>query len=243
MKLLVIVAGPNGSGKSTLISEVCSSPHFPKYFFSPDELIKNDEYCKIRDLTERYLAAMQDADKLRHEIVQIGLPLAFETVFSTNSKLEFVQYAKKCGYFIELIYITTNNPSINVSRVAQRVATGGHSVPEDKIIQRYIRSMKLLPEAVKIADAVKVYDNSEESPLIVFFKRPSAEIALLNKEKRHEWVQHFLIGPLLASGFVKEPLKDLGLKETERYMAENLYRDRKVYVLKYYAKSLKRKSD
>ena len=243
MKLLVIIAGPNGSGKSTLITEVRNSPHFPKYYFSPDEIVKAAEYSQIRDLTERYIAAMKDADKLRHEVVKLGLPLAFESVFSTIDKLEFVHHAKRYGYFVELIYITTNNPAINIARVAQRVATGGHGVPEEKIIQRYTRSMELLPEVVKIADAVKVYDNSGDSPFIVFFKRPSGESILLNKEKRHEWVQSYLIQPLLRCGFIKEELKDLGEGETEHYLAENLYADRKIFVLKYYKKRAKRKSD
>ncbi len=243
MKLLVIIAGPNGSGKSTLITEVCNSPHFPKYYFSPDEIVKAVEYSQISDLTERYIAAMKDADKFRHEVIKLGLPLAFETVFSTINKLEFVRYAKRCGYFVELIYITTNNPAINIARVAQRVATGGHDVPEEKIIQRYTRSMELLSEVVKVADAVKIYDNSEDSPFIVFFKRPSGEIVLLNKEKRNEWVQRYLIKPLLACGFIKEELKDLRQGETEQYLVENIYSDRKIFVLKYYKKRTKRKSD
>lgn len=241
MKLLVIIAGPNGSGKSTLITEVCSSPHFPQYYFSPDEIVKGLKYTQISDLTERYIAAMTDADKIRHEVVELGLPLAFESVFSTPQKLEFVHYAKKCGYFVELIYITTNNPAINIARVAQRVASGGHGVPENKIIQRYSRSMELLPEVVKIADAVKVYDNSGDSPFIVFFKRPSGEIVLLNKEKRHGWVERYLIRPLISCGLIKDDLKDLGQLETEQYMAENVYADRKVLVLQYYKKRLKKK--
>ncbi|MCL4441685.1 MAG: zeta toxin family protein [Firmicutes bacterium] len=243
MKLLVIIAGPNGSGKSTLITEVCNSPHFPKYYFSPDEIVKSVEYSQISDLKKRYIAAMEDADKLRHEVVKRGLPLAFESVLSTTDKLEFVRHAKRCGCFVELVYITTNNPAINIARVAQRVATGGHGVPEGKILQRYTRSMELLPEVVKIADAVKIYDNSGDSPFIVFFKRPSGEIVLLNKEKRHEWVQRYLIKPLLACGFIKAELKDLGERETEQYLVQSLYSDWKVFVLKHFKKRIKRNSD
>jgi hypothetical protein len=120
--------------------------------------------------------------------------------------------------------------------VAQRVATGGHGVPERKITQRYTRSMNLLPEIVKIADTVKVYDNSGDAPLIVFFKRLDGEIVLLNKEQRPSWVNHYLIVPLLRCGFIKEDPPDLALAETEDYMNKNVYTDRKVFVLKYYRK-------
>lgn len=41
---------------------------------------------------------------------------------------------KKKGYFIRCFYILTADPMINVFRVRARVKTGGHDVPENKII-------------------------------------------------------------------------------------------------------------
>ena len=40
---------------------------------------------------------------------------------------------------------------------------GGHSVPVDKIISRYVRSMANLSGAIQLADRVYVYDNSVEN--------------------------------------------------------------------------------
>ncbi len=39
---------------------------------------------------------------------------------------------------------------------------GGHTVPIEKIIARYVRSMANLSAAIEIADRVYVYDNSVE---------------------------------------------------------------------------------
>ena len=86
MRLLVVIAGPNGSGKSTLLSEVKDSPYFPDYLISPDELVKRHEYDRFPNEKERYIAAMNDAEYLRNQVIENGLSLAFETVFSTSGK-------------------------------------------------------------------------------------------------------------------------------------------------------------
>ena len=43
-------------------------------------------------------------------------------------------------------------PEINVYRVKQRFANGGHDVPEDKIISRYKKALDLLPLVGSSAD-------------------------------------------------------------------------------------------
>ncbi len=57
-----------------------------------------------------------------------NISIAFETVFSTQEKLEFLQRAKDAGFFIRFLFVCTNDPSINAQRVAQRVMGGGHDV-------------------------------------------------------------------------------------------------------------------
>ena len=39
---------------------------------------------------------------------------------------------------------------------------GGHTVPIEKIISRYVRSMANLSAAIEVADRVYIYDNSIE---------------------------------------------------------------------------------
>ena len=51
-------------------------------------------------------------------------------------------------------------PVINAARVAGRVMEGGHSVPIDKIVSRFVRSTANLSGAIHLADRVYVFDNS-----------------------------------------------------------------------------------
>ncbi len=61
----------------------------------------------------------------------------------------------------------TNDPEINVQRVHDRVAAGGHGVPEDKIRSRYHLSLKNLSKLVRIADMTRIIDNSGAEPNLV----------------------------------------------------------------------------
>ena len=51
--------------------------------------------------------------------------------------------------------------AINVARVKNRVADGGHDVPEVKIVERYARSLGLVREAVRHTNRAYFFDTSE----------------------------------------------------------------------------------
>lgn len=58
---------------------------------------------------------------------------------------------------IEVVFVLTADPQINISRVAQRVKNGGHDVPKDKIISRYHKSLDNISAMLKIADIQLLY--------------------------------------------------------------------------------------
>ena len=81
-------------------------------------------------------------------------------MFSAPDKVEFIHRARQAGYFVRVFFIGTGDPRINASRVADRVIRGGHTVPIEKIVKRYARSLANLPLAIDIAHRVYVFDNS-----------------------------------------------------------------------------------
>lgn len=108
---------------------------------------------------EAYLAALL-SDFIREKLLKSGKDFSFETVMSHKSKIEILAKAKKLGYHINLIFVTTDNPEINVKRVDIRVKKGGHNVPKEKIISRYYNCMNLLYDAFILSDMAFLYDNS-----------------------------------------------------------------------------------
>jgi predicted ABC-type ATPase len=55
----------------------------------------------------------------------------------------------------------------NIERVAIRVKKGGHSVPEDKIIERHAKSLNQLPWFLEQADNALLFDNSGAKPMLI----------------------------------------------------------------------------
>jgi predicted ABC-type ATPase len=64
-----------------------------------------------------------------------------------------------------LYFICTSSAELNVARVLARVSTGGHAVPEEKIRERYLRSLQLAREAISCAYRAYFFDNSGISPI------------------------------------------------------------------------------
>jgi predicted ABC-type ATPase len=79
---------------------------------------------------------------------------------SFPDKVELLRNAQARGYRTYFYYVATNDPSINISRVHNRVKLGGHAVLEDKIVSRYARSLDLLIEAVQCTNRAYIFDNS-----------------------------------------------------------------------------------
>jgi predicted ABC-type ATPase len=62
---------------------------------------------------------------------------------------------------VQMFFVATDDPLINVSRVVNRMAKGGHDVPVDKIIEPYKRVLDMLPDALRLCDAATIFDNSD----------------------------------------------------------------------------------
>lgn len=100
------------------------------------------------------------ADFIRHKLIECSTSFTFETVMSFPDKIELLRSAQLRGYRTYLYYVATEDPAINISRVRYRVKMGGHSVPEDKIVSRYQRSLNLLIEAIQFTNRAYIFDNS-----------------------------------------------------------------------------------
>ncbi|MBD8705248.1 MULTISPECIES: zeta toxin family protein [unclassified Pseudomonas] len=107
------------------------------------------------------------ADFIRHQLLELGENFTFETVMSSPDKVEFLELAQRKGYRTYLYYVSTDSVDINIQRVANRVAEGGHNVPEDKIRKRYKGSLDLLPAAVEATHRAYIFDNSEAEAVLL----------------------------------------------------------------------------
>lgn len=152
---LVMVAGPNGSGKSTLIAALRAAPdvNLPKTYINADDLQREHGMADARQ-------AQDMAARMRETAIRSRQDMIYETVMSHASKIAELQRARNAGYRITLHFVSTDDPAINVDRVAMRVGAGGHPVPTARIKARYGRTMALAAVALSYADEGIIFDNT-----------------------------------------------------------------------------------
>ena len=92
----------------------------------------------------------------------IAKKLSFIRESTLTAKFDFqmIKAAKESGYRVALLYVGVNKVEISINRVKRRHESGGHSVPEEDIRRRYVRSLENLPEAIRLADTAIIFDNS-----------------------------------------------------------------------------------
>ena len=154
---LWVLAGGNGAGKTTFYNL-----YLAKYgikFVNADLIAKDIDPKNTEDLS--YHAAIL-ATKIREDLISQGVSFCFETVFSHESKIDFMAQAKACGYKIILVYIHLFDSRLNEARVKQRVSEGGHDVTTEKIHSRIPRTMKNIKIALSLVDEARILDNSSK---------------------------------------------------------------------------------
>src|SRR5260370_11982978 len=140
--LLLVIAGPMGAGKTTFY----------------DAHLKEAFPTLILPISDQREAALLEQRSFAVE----------DLVVDT----ELLESARDAGYDTKVVFISTEDPNLNVGRILVRMSCGGQSVPLNTILESYKQSMKSLPEARKHADDVLVYDNTPDGkghPLVARF--------------------------------------------------------------------------
>ena len=196
---LLMVAGPNGSGKTTLTRLLRSRGVDFGEYINPDDI--------ALDLHGTYDARVAEAQRIadlrRDACIDSKRSFSFETVMSHPSKIDILDRAKAAGFIAPLFFVGVDDPRTNVDRVALRVAQGGHDVPEDRIIARWHRTMRLLVRAIRTANTSFVFDNSEtgapsRGPRLILRIDSSPDESVVSRQHAPlpAWVRHFVLDPL-----------------------------------------------
>ena len=115
---------------------------------------------------------MQDGVQLfMGRAMDLGLPFAFETVFSYlearpdgsfKSKTEVIRTLQEHGYYVVLLFVGLASSELSIRRVSTRKTNGGHDVPEDKLRSRFPRTQQAIGMAAQVADLTLMFDNSRD---------------------------------------------------------------------------------
>lgn len=152
---LWLLAGGNGAGKTTFYTTQLKPLNLP--FVNADNIAR--ELFPLNPEEHSYQAA-SIAEEIRNRLLEEGKTFCFETVFSHPSKIDFLAKAKALNYQIILVFIHLQATELNKARISQRIESGGHAVPDDKVQNRIPRTLDNIKIALQLADHCYLLDNS-----------------------------------------------------------------------------------
>lgn len=171
---LVLLAGPNGAGKTTVASSPPVGDSLRGFLrLNADDLtlrkLKLAGHAGFADtppgeLKQHFIEAAEEVHALAKDALLNGVNVSLETVLSTDKYCSLVDSVLEGGGRFGLIYVALNSPAISLERVTHRVRKGGHSVPPDRLEERWKRSLKWLPWFAARADFFYLFDNSDSDP-------------------------------------------------------------------------------
>jgi len=162
-KKILIIAGPNGAGKTTFAREFLPAEAECPHFVNADLIAAGLSPFAPELVAVRAGRIMLDQI---HEHVRKGESFAFETTMSGRVYLQLIPLWQAQGYIVKLFFLQLPSSEMAVARVRQRVAAGGHDVPEEVIRRRFDAGLRNFEQLYKpLVDEWVLYDNSGEEPI------------------------------------------------------------------------------
>src|SRR5215467_10608552 len=165
---LVVIAGPIGAGKTTFYNA-----HLKEAF---PTLVPPIPHQRDAMLRERRSFAVED--------------LTVDT--------ELLESARQAGYTTKVLFISTEDPNLNVGRILVRMSRGGQAVPLGTVPESYEEAMRTLPEARRHADDLLVYDNTPNGKGHRLVARFIAGELVKTTSTSPEWLKNVFGRELLA---------------------------------------------
>ena len=162
MPTFLVVAGPNGCGKSTLTRTT---------WFGDVDIIDPDAIARSMTADGPGQAA-REALRRRRAALGASRTHLVETTLAGSGILRHMDAARRAGYRVVLHYVSVTSPDHALDRIRNRVALGGHDVPETDARRRFARSHASLSAAIARAHEAMLYENTDPD-------RPHREVAIL----------------------------------------------------------------
>lgn len=156
---LYIICGCNGAGKTTASMSVLPEILCCNEFVNADEIAKGLSPFRPEEVA---IEAGKIMLRRIESLLEGNETFAIETTLATRSYKSLVKRAKAKGYIVELLFFWLPSPQMAEERVAERVASGGHDIPQEVVHRRYWLGIEnLFNIFIPIVDVWSLYDNSD----------------------------------------------------------------------------------
>ena len=178
-KNVYIIAGSNGAGKTTFaikfLPEYANCPHF----------VNADLIAQGLSPFEPQRAALKAGRLVLQQIREFadrGVCFGFETTLSGRSYVKLLKELAEKGYNLYLFFVWIPNTELAISRIKDRVAAGGHNVPENDVRRRFKRSIGNFFELYKpLLTSWMLFNNSGTKPELIA-KEEKGKLEIVDKQ-------------------------------------------------------------
>lgn len=162
MSEILVLAGVNGAGKSSVAGKALLA--IGDTFYNPDRAAR---LYRGRGLSpdEANARAWLKGKELLERAIRERKHYAFETTLGGSTITTLLLKAAEEGFRIRVWYVGLASPDLHIQRVRERVARGGHDIPEQKIRQRWNSSRENLIRLTPHLAELVVWDNSIQADI------------------------------------------------------------------------------
>lgn len=188
-KHLYIISGPNGAGKTTASYTVLPKILRCKEFVNADEIARGLSPFNPESVA---IEAGRLMLKRINELLQRNVSFSIETTLSTRSFFRLVEKAHSQGYDVTLLYFWLKSPQQAIERVAERVAKGGHNIPNDTIIRRYWEGLDNLFNIYMPIVDTWILVNNGETPRIIVATGGRDQETIIRESKQYKIIKGYV---------------------------------------------------
>jgi predicted ABC-type ATPase len=155
---VVVLGGVNGAGKTTSAFELLVNVLNIPVFTNADAIARG--LNQLNPELEAFRAGRVMLEWMK-DLADQRRDFAFETTLAARTYVPWLKEMKSNGYQVLLYYTWLASAEVAIDRVALRVQSGGHHIPDEDVKRRYARSVRNFLELYRpLADHWELFDNT-----------------------------------------------------------------------------------
>jgi len=172
MPNLFVIAAPNGAGKTTYARRFLPEEMRTREFVNADLIAAG--LSPFAPAAAAFEAGRIMLRRLR-ELAARGKDFAFETTLSGRGYAPLLREMRAAGYHVRMDFLWIPDLGITRERVQERVAKGGHNIPDDVQQRRFHLGVRNLATLYRpLLSWWKLYDNTFPEPHLVAEEKEGA---------------------------------------------------------------------